>query len=215
MNNYPRQDRKVHLPKEKIGNRYVTRYDPTVALQIVERLAEGETLATICTLDNKMPTRTTFMKWVAREPELQKAWLAARELSAMAMEEEALGTARTLLQSPGTAQNVRAAEISINQLRWSASRRDPKNFGDKGLASTIVPIHISTTLNMGENAKQMDTEIADIYTIDITPNPEPTPKPLIEKYDPHAPRKRVLTPRNGFSKVTSESKEGKINGEPV
>jgi Bacteriophage Sf6, terminase small subunit-like len=204
MADRPVQDRKLKLPRTNIGGRDLTVYDPHIALQIVERVAEGETLGKICTLKNSMPARQTFMKWMAREPSLRKAYMGARELSALAMEEEALDGARDLKDAPMTANMVRAAEIAINQLRWSAARRDPKNYGDKGLASTIVPIHISTTLNMGDGVKQQASEIPDIYTIDITPEQEPEEKSLIAR---GGPMKKVLTPRMGPDVYVKEEKE--------
>lgn len=177
-----------------IGGRWQTSYDPHVALEIVERIAEGETLASI-TQDKKFPTRATFMKWLVRVPELREAYMAARELSALSFEEEAIDNARELRRSPGTAQAVRAADIAINQLRWSATRRDPKNYGDKGLAATIVPVTIQTTLNLGDGSKQIGAEIPDIYTIDITPVEAPPVRSLLDTKKEPPPGKRKLTPR--------------------
>ena len=172
---YPKQDRLAGLPEASVDGRRLTAYDPGMALQIVERLAEGDLLKDICAPEGVFCTKSTFLRWVARVPELQTAYAAAKEISALSMEEEALGLARTLRMAPGTAQNVRAAEVAINQLRWSAARRDPKVYGDRGAGQTVVPIHISTTLNMGEGSTQ--AEIPDIYTIDLkaeasAPEPE-------------------------------------------
>ena len=209
MADCPVQDRKLGLPRTEIKGRFLTKYDPALALQVVEKIAEGELLKDICTLDNKMPAKSTFMKWVAREPDLRKAYMAARELSALSMEEEALTTSRELALSPGTAQRVRAAEVMINQLRWSASRRDPKTYGDKAQGALIVPIQINTSLNLGEDGKQNDGEMPDIYTIDITPIPEPEEKSLIQK---STTRKTVLTPRVAKDVYVKDETEKRKNG---
>lgn len=194
MVNVAQRERNAGLKRTTIGGRTLTSYDPHLALEIVERVAEGETLVKI-TEEKRFPTRGTFMKWMARVPELREAYMAARELSALAFEEEAIENARSLRKSPGTAQAVRAADIAINQLRWSASRRDPKNYGDKGLASTIVPVTIQTTLNLGEGSKQGQAEIPDIYTIDVTPVEAPPVKSLLDTKKEPPPGKRKLIPR--------------------
>jgi hypothetical protein len=163
----PNQDRKLNLPRVQIGKRFVTAYDPHMALAIIERIAEGEMLSNLCKPGNEngFCARTSFNAWVAREPELRDAFFAAKILSAHAMEEEAIDKARVTAQNPGTTQHVRAAEVLISQLRWSAARRDPKTFGDRGTAQIVVPIHINTTLDLGDGATKGISEISDIYTI--------------------------------------------------
>lgn len=194
MVNVPQRERDAGFKRTEVGGRWLTSYDPHIALEMVERIAEGETLVQI-TKDKKFPTRGTFMKWMVRVPELREAYMAARELSALSMEEEAIENAREVRKNPGTAQAVRAAEIAINQLRWSASRRDPKNYGDKGLAATIVPVTIQTTLNLGEGTQQVGAEIPDIYTIDITPKAEEPVRSLLDTKKEPPRGKRKLIPR--------------------
>lgn len=213
MADTPAQDRRLKLPREEIGGRFLTAYDPKIAVAIIEKLAEGQLLRDICTEENGMPHRTTFMKWVSREPELAQAYMAARELSAMSMEEEAIDVSRKLLVDPGTAQRVSAANTLINQLRWSASRRDPKQFGDRAQTQITVPIHITTSLDMGPGGGSI-AELPDIYTIDVTPEPA---KGITQEKPGHGnwgPRKKVLTPRNPdydpFKKAMEET-----SGKPV
>jgi len=192
MADTPQQDRDLKLPRTKIGERYLTAYDPSLALQIVEKIAEGELLKEICTLKNRLPAASTFLKWVARVPELAQAYAAAKEISALSMEEEAISTARALIKAPGTTQKLRAAEILINQLRWSAQRRDPKQYGDKTDAKITVPIQINTTLDMGEG-QGSSVEQPDIYTIEVNPGSDPTEGVVVDKR--LGPQKRVLIPR--------------------
>lgn len=207
MADNPVQDRKLKLPRTHIGKRFLTKYDPSLALVILERIAEGELLKDICTIENGMPAKSTFLKWVAREPELRNAYMAARELSALSFEEEAIAAARELQGSPGTAQKVGAYNAAINQLRWSASRRDPKNYGDKGLAAVVVPIQINTSLDMGTGQK-VEAEMPDIYTLEVIP-PEPPPKAK-----PHGrvgPRKQVLAPKVPMDTYVAEKKPERKN----
>lgn len=197
MADTPKQDRNLGLPREQIGKRFVTAYDPRLAIAIVEQLAEGKLLKEICTEENGMPHKTTFMKWVSREPELAQAYMAARELSAMSMEEEAIDVSRNLLNNPGTAQRVSAANTLINQLRWSAARRDPKQFGDRASTQITVPIHITTSLDMGGGGGSI-AELPDIYTIDVTPEKTEGIKRVKNQGGKGIPstKKRQLTPPN-------------------
>jgi hypothetical protein len=108
------------------------------------------------------------MKWVATMPDLQKAYMAAKSLSAMSMEEEALNTARSQYREPGSQNKIRAATLLIDQLRWSATRRDPKQYSEKGSQNIVVPIHINTSLDMGADmaATGGTSEYPDIYKLE-------------------------------------------------
>lgn len=164
--NTPEQDRQLKLPRERVGGRYVTAYSPELALKMCEQIANGWTLSALCREDG-YPLRQTFHRWVVQTPELARAYAAAKELSAHAMEEEALDMARLLTDGGDkvTQIMVRAFEVAMNQLRWSAMRRNPKVYSDKGLVSITVPIQINTSLDMGANATAPNEEMPNIYTI--------------------------------------------------
>lgn len=165
------QDKAAQLPQEKVGGRYVTAYNPHVAMRIVERIAEGELLKDICAEGQGMPHRGTFHRWVVNNAELARAYGAARELSAQAMEEEAIDMARAIRKNPGTSVNVRAYEVAMNQLRWSAQRRDPSKYGDKAQVSVRVPVQINTQLNLGTDVGGGSTlDHPNIYQITASVN---------------------------------------------
>jgi hypothetical protein len=190
MGRVPTQDQKAGLREVRIGprgagGRYVTAYDPAVALRVCERLAEGETLKAICTAPKEgeegwevgedgepkpwpFPARQTFHRWVVNHAELARAYAAARELSAHSMEEEAVDMARALVKEPGNAQKVRAYDVAMNQLRWSASKRNPRVFSERGAVSFVVPIQINTTLDLGEGGAATAKDYPDIYTVEAT-----------------------------------------------
>lgn len=147
-------------------------YTPALALAICERVADGETLTEICREDG-MPNKATFNRWVVAFPEVGRAYAAARELSAYALEEDALVLARHLAQHPGSAQKVRAFDILLNQLRWSASRRNPRVYSEKGTIQVTVPIQINTTLDMGGPGAEGTPEYPQIFEIQATVTNEP------------------------------------------
>lgn len=185
MADTPAQDRKAGLARQRVGGRFVTKYEPELALKICEQVAEGRTLKDICN-DAKMPHRSTFNRWVVNYPELSRAYGAAREVSAYSLEEEALELGREIRKEPGTSQKVRAFDVLMNQLRWSASRRNPQVFSEKGSVQVTVPIQINTALDLGEEVQAaVSPDHPNIYELTAeveteAPAPEQSDKPLVD-----------------------------------
>lgn len=163
----PRQDREAHLPVARVGGRYVTAYNPEIALQIVERIAQGETISAICAKGSGMPHPVTFKRWVVNQPDLARALDAARKISAQSLEEEAIDAAREIKRAQRDGTQVRAVEVLLNQLRWSAERRDPGQFGTKAPISVRVPITIVSSLDMGKAQGQI-LDGNDVYKLSVT-----------------------------------------------
>lgn len=159
----------LKLPAVSTGGRWFTKYDPNIALDIVEKIADGELLSKL-TAKDAIPltvTKQTFLRWVSSVPELQKAYSAALQLSAHAFEEKAIDKAEKVALAPGSPQNVSAASLLISQYRWSAARRNPTRYSDKGNTQIVVPVNINTTLDMGSGHQTVDVEVPDIYTISV------------------------------------------------
>jgi hypothetical protein len=167
MADRPQRERDMKLPAVEHGGRFYTKYNPDIALDIVERIADGELLSKI-TAKDAVPltvTKQTFLRWVATVPELQTAYSAALQISAHSFEEKAIEKAEQTALAPGTPQNVSAASLLISQYRWSAARRNPTRYSDKGNTQIVVPVNINTTLDMGSKTQTIDVEVPDIYTI--------------------------------------------------
>ncbi len=208
---HPGQDKRIGLKPGRSGGRFVTAYEPDLALQICEFIAEGDTLLSVCRRDG-MPCRQTFHRWVVNYPELSRAYSAARELSAYSLEEEALELADIIRNEPGSSQRVRAFDISMNQLRWSAIRRNPQAFSEKAALHITVPIQINTGLDLGDTSAAGGTpDHPNIYEIEAQVEKEVDPQeklrykdkmvlgdqPLVEPgANLRKPRKRVLTPKS-------------------
>jgi len=169
MADRPNRERTMKLPAIEANGRWFTKYDPEIALAIVERIAEGELLIKI-TAKDAVPqtiTKATFLRWVATVPELSTAYSAAMQISAHAFEEKAIDKAEKTAATPGSPQNVSAASLLISQYRWSAARRNPTRYSDKGNTQIVVPININTTLDLGNSKQTVDVEVPDIYTFSI------------------------------------------------
>lgn len=148
--------------KRKVG-RPPAVYDAAVSSVICERIAAGETLRSICTSDG-MPTAVIFRRWSLARKELFEELQAARQLSADAFFDEALDKGRELARDPGTAQRVRAFDVLMSQLRWSAGKLDPQRYSDRSSVSFVVPIQIVTSLDLGQEGV-VKSEDANVYEI--------------------------------------------------
>lgn len=185
----PRQDRRAGLAKADFHGRMITAYDPGVALIICEEIADGKSLTEICSREG-MPARSTFHRWRLMNPELDRAYQTARELSAETMEEQALALAAALTK-PGadfTGTKVRAYEVAMGQLRWSAARRDPRRYGGTTTDKVVIPIQINTTLDLAEGPAKtgvgLDNQHPNVYTIEAKVYAE---EPPVEDPDPIDP----------------------------
>lgn len=212
-NDRPSQDEQNRLPRSEVGGRYLSTYSPELALQVIERIAEGETLTKICKGQPGMPHPTTFRRWMVNNPDLARAFEVALRVSAASMEEEALDMARQIADKPKDGTHVRAAEVKINQLRWSAERRDASKYGNRAQVSIKVPVQIVTPLNLNISDGE---SIPDIYNIEAVAlkSPEAAAK-IAESLGPLVPertiavggrRKVVLTPPGGAKRLSPFSK---------
>lgn len=191
----------VTVPAREKG-RFLTTYSPEVGLALVERISQGETLSKL--LDGSCrsyPSRPTFYKWLIAHPDLAKAYYLARELSAQSFEDEALDMAREIKRSPGDGTKVRAFSVALDQLRWSASKRDPGRFGQQSNVQIRVPVQINTTLDLGsEGGGGSTAEHPNIYQIDAAVRVEGIPQDT-PGMEASTARKRVLVPLSAAAKT--------------
>lgn len=143
-------------------------YDPALALRICEVIASGRTVTELVKMDG-MPSRPTLYRWLTLYPRFFEAFERARELSAQSFEDEAIDMARSLTgPNDFTGTKVRAYDVAMGQLRWSAARRDPQRYGQKQLGPQAMQVQIVTTLNLGQDGGPSPTdEQTSIFTIDL------------------------------------------------
>lgn len=124
------------------------------AFQVVEMVAWGHDLRAACA---ELGTTTAhFLTALARSPTLQQVFTAARTISGYALEDEALALARVQYQNPGTKEKLTAARLLVDQLRWSAAKRNPQVFSERAEVKITVPISIKTTLDLSGDGAQLD-----------------------------------------------------------
>lgn len=156
------------MPVNAIDRKLAVKYSPEIALAICEAIASGKTLSNIVDDDN-MPSRQTIYRWLTVYPKFFSAYERAREVAAQSFEDEALDMARKLAgPNDFTGTKVQAFNIAMQQLRWSAARRDPKRYGQTVNNTAGIAIQINTTLNLGQDGKAAVDDNTSGYTIEYT-----------------------------------------------
>lgn len=112
---------------------------------ICGRIAEGESLRSICADDN-MPGKTTVMRWLAEDEvgTLRDQYVRARECQADTLFEEILEIADDarndwMERNHGeddrgwvvNGENVQRSRLRVDARRWMAGKLRPKVYGDK------------------------------------------------------------------------------------
>ncbi len=128
-------------PKARRGRGRPTRYTPEVAADICTRLAEGESLRSICK-DNAMPGLRTVMGWLfdGDHEEFSQQYARAREAQAEVRADEIVDIADDASNDFTTDENGKAvvdhehiqrSRLRIDTRKWIASKLLPKRYGDK------------------------------------------------------------------------------------
>lgn len=104
-------------------------YDPAVVEVILERLAQGDGLATICR-EPGMPPESSFRYWVVDDVNGMAARYArARDVGTDARAESIPEKAR---EARGMdAAGVQAVRLEIDSIKWVAAKLAPKRYGDR------------------------------------------------------------------------------------
>lgn len=131
-----------------------SKYNRTLAAVICGRMAEGESVRSICR-DPKMPAISSVFKWIGEHPEFSEQYTRALISRGDCLAEE--------MQEIADAPCADAVAVQRNRLRvetrkWLASKMSPKKYGDKlaiGGAEDLPPIKM-----MSNDA--LETKIAEI-----------------------------------------------------
>ena len=120
---------KKPVPKKRKRGR-PSRYTPELAAVICERLAEGESLRTICA-DKAMPGLSTVMGWLfdGKHEGFPEQYARAREAQAELRADEITDIADGV--EHGASEAVQAARLRVEARKWIAAKLLPKRYGDK------------------------------------------------------------------------------------
>src|SRR5215208_3417574 len=115
-----------------------TEYSAEVVTSVCHRLAERESLRSICAADD-MPNKATVLRWLKLHPEFQDAYATARQLQTELMAEEILEiaddvTGDTILTEQGPRPNaewIARSKLRVDARKWLMSKLAPKKYGDR------------------------------------------------------------------------------------
>ncbi len=116
-------------------------YTEALAAKLCLRLAEGETLRSVCH-DEKMPGKTTVLRWLGDEKntDFRGQYAHAREMQADALFDEALEIADDVSGDWSTDkdgkkvldhENIQRSRLRVDTRKWAAGKLAPKRYGDK------------------------------------------------------------------------------------
>ncbi|NBJ34606.1 DNA packaging protein [Serratia fonticola] len=119
-------------------------YTDELAESICLRLAEGESLRSVCR-DEEMPCKKTVLRWISRHPSFRAQYVRAKEEGAEAIAEELFDIAddgtndwMEKLGKDGEAigyqingEHVQRSKLRIDTRKWYLSKIMPKKYGDK------------------------------------------------------------------------------------
>ena len=117
-----------------------TLYSDELVQTICKRIAEGESLVSITTDDDR-PGYSTVMAWLAAHKEFQEKYAHAREVQADFYADEIIEIAKKRdLDNPlpngrgGYGSDTTAVQrdrLIVDALKWKASKLAPKKYGEK------------------------------------------------------------------------------------
>ena len=116
-------------------------YTDVLALEICRRIAEGESLRSVCR-DEAMPDKTTVLRWLGTKEneEFRTQYACAREMQADALFDEALEIADETSEDWITTEDgkkvldhehVQRSKLRVDTRKWAAGKLAPKKYGDR------------------------------------------------------------------------------------
>ncbi len=132
--------KKKPAPKKRKTGR-PSLYTEALAAEICRRLAEGETLRSVCR-DKAMPDKATILRWLAdkKKADFRDQYVYAREMQADALFDEALEIADDASGDWSTDkdgkkvldhEHVQRSRLRVDTRKWAAGKMAPKKYGDK------------------------------------------------------------------------------------
>jgi|SRR5581483_7993144 len=117
-------------------------YSLELVSQICSRLADGESLKSICQREG-MPDKSTVYLWLATHPEFSNMYARAKEDCADTLADEILEISddgsndwmeRNDKENPGWVANgehIQRSRLRVDSRKWIAAKLKPKKYGEK------------------------------------------------------------------------------------
>ena len=131
-----------------------TDYTEALAEEICLRLAEGESLVSICR-EEGMPRRATVFRWLQKYEAFRNQYACAKELMVESFAEEIIAIADDSSQDTITLPNgsqrpnrewIACAKLRVNMRQWLMAKLMPKKYGEPAAEEHSGPVAIPMTL---------------------------------------------------------------------
>ena len=116
------------------------RFTPQLAIEICERLANGESLRRICDSDERFPTESAVRQWVIRDVQgFAAQYTHAREIGLDRMADELIEIADDSSRDTTTridgsecadTEWINRSRLRVDARKWYLSKLAPKKYGD-------------------------------------------------------------------------------------
>lgn len=117
-----------------------SKFTQTLADDICERIANGESLRNICR-DAAMPNQDTVHSWLNKDKEFSEQYTRARARQEDSYFEDLIEIADGVIPD---AAEVAKARVQIDARKWVLSRMNPKKYGDKVQTELSGAVQIET-----------------------------------------------------------------------
>jgi len=127
-------------------------YSQEIADAICERIADGDSLRTICA-DDAMPNKATVFRWLAKHPAFSDQYAHAREAQADTLADELTDIAddgtNDWMERKGSegevigwrenGEAINRSRLRVDARKWIASKLKPKKYGDSTMMQLSGP----------------------------------------------------------------------------
>lgn len=116
-------------------------YSEDLAFAICQRLAEGESLRSICSAE-EMPGKTTILRWLDENAAFRSQYARAREVQADTLADDILEIAddarndwmeRNDKDNAGwiaNSEHINRSRLRVDSRKWLAAKLQPKKYGE-------------------------------------------------------------------------------------
>lgn len=114
-------------------------FSPEIDREILERLAQGESLIDICS-DARMPSRTAVLNRLRHDVAFAAAEDEARDIAVKAWLDEANHLTRAAVEAPGSREQLTALRIRLDFVHRSAENHKPRRIEVTGAGGGAIQL---------------------------------------------------------------------------
>lgn len=118
---YPQEMRQLWQPDD--FRQRPRDYDPALADRIVEQVANGQDLFSLCLSDRDLPLPATFLRWVERDELLRADYEQARRIRTDLLVEDILRVSDS--------RDSRRSRVQLDARKFHAERLAPEKYGPR------------------------------------------------------------------------------------